>query len=340
MKRLWNEIIRRYDKLIDWREELIRRGQRQINTWLDEKPCWVQAIIFIPRFVSVTIFVGIIIFLCILSFICPDIAHNLILLAGALVGLHFVNRRTKAAEKDAKAAEKNARITEQGLMVDRLTRATENLSGEKTSIRLSGMFDLEKIARSYEEERGKIIQILSASVRTLVPIDNAQEKSKIQPQDQSESASAVIATLSRIAALYPDRKLFSCDLQKTDLRGVALFGADLSSFNLSSTNLVNVGLIGTNLTNAYLFFSNLSNAHLLSANLSDAYLGWADLSNARLDDADISNTEFKNVKGLTQEQIDKTFYRKGFPPRNLPDGLNPPEERTSDQEDEETDKDK
>lgn len=113
MERIWNETIR----------------------WANRPVLWKPIAVFV--------IVIVVIYLSVLSFKDSKVAHNLILLAGALTGLYFVNRRTTAAEQD--------------VTVERLTRSIEQLASEKASIRLGGILGLEQIATTQEEESKKIL---------------------------------------------------------------------------------------------------------------------------------------------------------------------------------------
>ena len=101
-----------------------------------------------------------------------DAVRNLILLTAGIFGWYFLYRRTKAAGKDAESARKNAATAEQGLNVDRLARAIEQLAHEKPSIRLGGILGLEQITEIGMEEQYKVIQILSVFVRDFAPEDD------------------------------------------------------------------------------------------------------------------------------------------------------------------------
>ena len=157
-------------------------------------------------------------------------------------------------------------------------------------------------------------------------------------------------------------KLSLCNLTNCDLRGFEFFQIDFSKFNLTGTDLRNTILDGANLSGTHLFYTTLIGAKLYEANLSGAILCLTDLRHAQLFQADLSNTimrdtklsytdlsganlssadmtrvnlneadlsgaNLKDVKNLTQQQLDEAYYMKGTLPPKLPDGLNPPPAR-------------
>ena len=117
--------------------------------------------------------------------------------------------------------------------------------------------------------------------------------------------------------------LHNADLTYANLSGADLRGANLYSANLSSANLSGAYLFGANLSGAYLLGANLSGADLIDANLSGAYLqvahlSGADLLVAKLSRAKLSGANLRDVKNLTQTQLDEAC---GNSMTKLPEGL-------------------
>ena len=78
--------------------------------------------------------------------------RNIILILAGCVTWFFLYRRTKTAE--------------QGVVVEQLTRAMEQLDNKNPYIRLCGILGLEQIAKSRGEERRKIEYILDIYLRS------------------------------------------------------------------------------------------------------------------------------------------------------------------------------
>jgi hypothetical protein len=99
-----------------------------------------------------------------------------------------------------------------------------------------------------------------------------------------------------------DANLSGADLNRAYLSGAYLnradlSGADLSGADLSGANLSDAYLSGAYLSDANLSGANLSRANLSGANLSRAYLSEADLSGAYLSRADLSGAYRLYISG-------------------------------------------
>ena len=234
-----------------------------------------------------------------------DTVRNLILLTAGVIGWYFLYQRTKtgdqskrAAEKSAEATRKNAETTEKGLTIERLTRAIDQLAHEKISIRLGGIRSLEQIADTHEEERTKIMEILSARIRELAPIDYTQpDKNRLERLD----VETALKVLAKIAKPFGEEKAEFCELSRTDLSGLVFFNIDLSYFDLQY------------------------------ANLSETFLMEVNFDGARLDRVNISGTIFRGPAGTIADPRIPPFYLKGNPPmdsKKLPRGLHPEERET------------
>lgn len=217
--------------------------------------------------------------------------RNLILLTAGIVGWYFLARRTKAAEQDAATARQNAETAEQGLTVERLTRAIEQLASENQSVRMGGILGLKQIADSHEEEREKITQILSAFIRKIATLGPTR---KIEERHKFLDIEAAVEALAKIATPFSIDKQLLCEIQGTNLSGLRFFATDLSYFVLTDVNFSNT------------FFSGVN------------------FEGALFDGVNISGVKLEEFYGLTQEQIDAAFYWKGERPPNLPDELNLP----------------
>jgi uncharacterized protein YjbI with pentapeptide repeats len=136
------------------------------------------------------------------------------------------------------------------------------------------------------------------------------------------------ANLSRAnlsGATLSDANLLRANLSGANLSDVNLSGAYLNPADLSDANLSGADLRDANLSGADLRRANLSGANLSGANLRDAnQLGhYADLSDANLSSANLrranlSNANLRNVKNLTQTQLDEAC---GNTNTKLPEGL-------------------
>lgn len=214
----------------------------------------------------------------------PEVARNLILLIAGIVGWYFLHRRSEAIQQSTQTAK-------QGLTVEWLTRATEQLDSEKISIRLVGIRSLEQIAETHEEERTKIIQILAARIREIAPPGPTR---KFKDRHKCLDIEFAVEALANIATPLDDNKYLFCELQETNLSGLRFFGTDLSYFILTGVN-----------------FSN-------------TYFSGVNFEGAVVDEVNLSDVDFEEFCGLTQEQIDVSFYWEGERPPALPNDLTLP----------------
>jgi hypothetical protein len=92
------------------------------------------------------------------------------------------------------------------------------------------------------------------------------------------------------------------NLAGTDLSGETLRSADLEGAQLTNANLAEAQLAGSNLIAADLSGANVNGADLTEVDLSGADVSGADLTGATLTGADL-----RQVKNLTQEQLDSAI---------------------------------
>lgn len=284
---LWNQTVSRFKNRRDW-------WKKRVINWAERPIFWEQlitsAILLIIAYSYLETIVD-------WFFETAEDRRNLILVIAGLIGGYFLLRRTRALERNAKTAEQNAVIAEQGLTVDRLTRATEQLTNKKTAIRLSGILGLEQIALSHEGERKKVIRILSAFVRDIAPLGCTRKEEERHNYVDIEAA---VDALANISAPLEDEKCLFCDLQETNLSGLRFFNTNLSFFSFA----------GANISNTFFFNVNFEGTELSGVN--------------------ISNTTFEDIMGEPWESREKSFYRKGQAPNTLPYGLEPEEKESED----------
>lgn len=128
----------------------------------------------------------------------------------------------------------------------------------------------------------------------------------------SSNLSGAILIESNIAnARLQDADLTSAVLKNSNLSGTNLVQADLRGADLSGTNLANANLFRANLSSANLDGGNLNGANLKYSSLSEALLDNANFFDASLWQTDLSNAKMRNVRNLSQLELNKAFIRKG-----------------------------
>lgn len=232
--------------------------------------------------------------------ISSNSTHNLSLLLAASIGWLFFYLRAKTADLNARASEqsaeatrKNAETAEKGLTTERLTRAIEQLTNDKVSVRLGGILGLEQIASSHEEERKKIIQILSARIHELAPLD---DDTKHEDWRRRLDIKSVMEVLAKIAKPLGNEKKSFCILDNVNLSWLSFEEMDLSYFSLINTDI------------------------------SGSKFKKIDFSYTKFFSSIIEDTTFENYEGLTKEQIMTANWNEGRAPSGLPEEWQLPEE--------------
>ena len=129
----------------------------------------------------------------------------------------------------------------------------------------------------------------------------------------SSNLSGAILIESNIAnARLHDADLTSAVLKNSNLTGTNLVQADLRGADLSGTNLANANLFRANLSSAILDGGNLNGANLKYSSLSEALLDNANFFDASLWQTELSNAKMRNVRNLSQRELNKAFIRKGM----------------------------
>ncbi|ACB52240.1 hypothetical protein cce_2892 [Crocosphaera subtropica ATCC 51142] len=83
-----------------------------------------------------------------------------------LFNVYYAAKRATALDKTALAAEKNIEVAQNSQITERFTKAVEQLGSENLSIRLGGIYALEKIAQDAPKTyHWTIMEILCAFIR-------------------------------------------------------------------------------------------------------------------------------------------------------------------------------
>uniref|UniRef100_UPI00286D948C pentapeptide repeat-containing protein n=1 Tax=Chamaesiphon sp. VAR_69_metabat_338 TaxID=2964704 RepID=UPI00286D948C len=201
---------------------------------------------------------------------------------------------------------------ENRLITERFTRSIEQLGNKEETIRIGGIYALERIANDSPRDCWTIMEVLSSFVRGKQSIKGQDSVAK-PPAIRTDSQAALTAIARRQIDLETEQqyldlsftnlcesnlvgarldriKLNNCSLIKADLREANLKLANLSHANLNEANLTKAQLDRANLIQA-----NLSHANLSAANLNEANLNKSDLSDATLDGAVLTNTSLGNT---------------------------------------------
>ena len=207
---------------------------------------------------------------------------------GALFAVYIAILRSETTERQTHTAE-------QGLITERINKATKGLgeNNEKDNpvveVRLGALYALERIAQDSIRDHIQIIEILCAYIRTNSPLKSKQSKAKKLRED----IQAALTIIGRRGNWQDGKKNLKKEKEqgyRIDLRSCDLRGAQLNKANMADA------LLGrTNLSGAHLYKANLSDAWLDNADMSNTMLEKAILDKAQLDDANLSRSDIKNA---------------------------------------------
>ena len=218
----------------------------------------------------------------------------------------------------------NLHVSQEGQITDRFTRAVDQLGSDDPTVRLGGIYAMERIARDSPRDYGPVMEVLTAFARgqSPLPANAAATPGALAPSVPIEVKAALkvigrrtpaqvleemeegdcldLTGISTIGADLTDSNLRHTCWDRSDLRGAAIAGADLSDAtfigsNLSQANLDSVTAQGVNFSQADLALANLSRANLQDANFLAADLSSATLQGTDLTGADLLGTNLRNA---------------------------------------------
>jgi uncharacterized protein YjbI with pentapeptide repeats len=223
---------------------------------------------------------------------------------------------------------------ENRLITERFTRSIEQLGNKEETVRIGGIYALERIAKDSPRDGWTIMEVLSSFVRGKQDIKGqdlaqlpairtdaqaaltaiARRKIDLENEHQYIDLSATNLTKANLVGANLDRvKLnnsisIEADFYKANLNCANLSHANLTGANLSQAQLDRSNLIAANLSNTNLSRANLHEANLNKANLGDAILDGAILTNASLGNTNLSSAIpiGANLRGATLSKANLT----------------------------------
>ena len=234
--------------------------------------------------------------------------RNVGFVIGGIIAILLAVWRSRVAERQAANAE-------QGLLNERYQKGAEMLGSKVLSVRLGGIYALERLAAEHPEQYHLQIMKLFCAFARHISLDF--ETNSTVPSTDVQAVMEAIRVRSKAGVRLERNRCFRLELASANLGCVRLMGADLSHAVLTDANLSGARLDDANLSDAWLDNANLAGAWLGGANLSGAHLWSTNLSRAFLvlkPDDEQGKGDNKVVTGLTQEQLDWAFVN----PNHLP----------------------
>jgi uncharacterized protein YjbI with pentapeptide repeats len=218
----------------------------------------------------------------------------------------------------------NLFVSQEGQITDRFSGGVGHLGSDNPTVRLGGIYALERIARDSPRDYGPVMEVLTGFARqqSPLPANAAATPAAGAPEIPTEVA-AVFKVIGRrtpeqvkvemqeggcldltginaVGADLADYDLRNTCWDRSDLRGATLARADLSNTTfagstLSQANLDGVAAEGASFNQADISLANLSRADLRNANLLAANLSTATLEGTDLGEANLLGTNLRNA---------------------------------------------
>jgi hypothetical protein len=188
--------------------------------------------------------------------------------------------------------------TRKSQLIERFSRAADQLGEASTTKRLGGIYTLEQIARAAPEYHWPVVELLSAHIRERAPFPAAGGAPR--PDNEIQAILAILGRRARNPAQEQHQRinLRATDLHGLDLRNARLHGEPIrlgSGVDLRGANLRGAGLQGARFQGADFGEADLRGAAILGTDFSDADLGTARISEAQYANA---RTNANTIKPL------------------------------------------
>ena len=215
--------------------------------------------------------------------------RNIALVLAGLIALPLALWRGVVAERQASTAQ-------QSLRNERYQKGAEMLGSEVLSVRLGGIYALQRLAEDYPDQyHVQIMRLFCAFLRhTTKDAGLISEQVRIEPGTHLGIRQDVEAISSRAESrIVLERKVgFRLDLRGADLPGIQFSNADLSSAFFHHSNLSGANLSNTDLSDALLNSADLSGVIFENVKFTGTSLWFANLSGSLLQDADLPSVSF------------------------------------------------
>jgi hypothetical protein len=225
---------------------------------------------------------------------------GLLLLFGAVVAWAQLDLTARQLRDTNRSMERQLELSQNGQIAERFTRAIDQLASKSADVRVGGIHGLEQIAGHSDRDAPAIYRILATYVRAHARLPSRPSEGQ-EPDGTSAGATSLrdrapdvqeaITVIGRrplpsdgpdaLEPTVPAWERRTLLLDRTDLSGALLIGANLTYMHLTGACLRKAELTGAHLQSAVLYGVDLREALLDGANLTGALLD----DGARLTDA-------------------------------------------------------
>ena len=254
--------------------------------------------------------------------------RNIGFVMAGTVALPLAIWRGLVANGQASSAQRQAETAQNSLLTERYERGAEMLGNAVLSVRLGGVYALERLAAENPEEYHlQVMKLFCAFVRN--PTKDESIADPIRPQFMtSELREDIQATLTAIGRRgergigievevgFTPLDLHGADLTGADLAGLNLAGADLRQAKLARANFMNANLAGALLAGANLF----NPYYRADVGSEEALMESVTQTRLIFNNANVSGTYFSlegmyPASGIFQEQLDYACADPDEPPK-------------------------
>ena len=197
--------------------------------------------------------------------------------------------QASAAQRQVRAVQEQAGIAQKSLLNERYQKGAEMLGDDTLSVRLGGIYALERLAAEHPEQyHVQVMKLLCAFARHPTEDEDYQRKlaeHNADPHNLPSPREDVMAAIEAIGSRDDAR----VEIEKNQDFRLNLMGVDLSHAQIGDKNLSGAMLNRANLTGTNIFSVNLSNAFLLRTIMKDARLNNVDFTDARAQGVDLTN---------------------------------------------------
>ena len=219
--------------------------------------------------------------------------RNIALVVAGPIALALAIWRSLVADSQSKTAQ-------QVLLNERYQKGAEMLGSAILSVRLGGIYALQRLAEEHPEKyHVQIMQLVCAFVRLPTKDQSLEtEQAAIEPgtvlgvRPDVEAVMEAINSRSESRVGLERKAEFRLDLRRAELPLAQFLNTDLTSAFLQCANLSHANFAGANLSHAFLDYADLSEAIFSNVSFTRARLVSANLSGALLQDLDLSRASF------------------------------------------------
>ena len=260
--------------------------------------------------------------------------RNIGLVIAGSVALPLAIWRALVADRQASAAQQQAGSAQRSMLNERYQRGAEMLGSEVLSVRMGGIYTLQRLSEKYPNSyHVQVMRLFCAFVRHPTKDNEIEFHAE---SDEEEDEQTLRADVQDTMQAIGSRNLVCIFLERREGFKLYLRGANMGHLQVRAAKLAGAWLTKANLSGAVLPYADLSDARLRQANLSGVQFRHADLSDAKFWGADLSKTILYDanlsgadlsgvdanspmykepVRGLTQEQLDEAWADSDNPPK-------------------------